>query len=93
MERGRQASEAFKRAPDASWISRIRTPPFPMIEPMRIWGMRSRRGYVLDWAVEGASRGSLLRVRIIRPKAYTVSTHNLQTAEGDIPLQQHPGGR
>lgn len=41
-----------------------------MIEPMRIWGMRRRRGYVLDWAVEGASRGSLLRVRMIRPKAY-----------------------
>lgn len=40
-------------------------------------GMSRRRGYVLDCAVEGASSGSLLSVRMMRPNAYLrVSNHS-----------------
>jgi hypothetical protein len=47
----------------------MRTPPFPMIEPMRMWGMSRRMGYDLDADVEGDSMSSWLSVRTMRPKA------------------------
>ena len=67
---GRHESDAFSRAPDASWISLIRAPPFPMMDPIRICGMSRRRGYVLEWAWDGSFSGSLFRVRMMRPKAW-----------------------
>lgn len=70
MERGSTESEALSLAPEASWISLIRAPPFPMIDPIRIEGMSSLRGYVFDCGFEASAKGSLLRVRMIRPKAF-----------------------
>lgn len=69
LDMGRHESEAFSRAPEASWISRIRVPPLPMMDPIRTWGMRRRSGYVLEDAVDASFRGSLFRVRIISPNA------------------------
>lgn len=51
----------------------MRTPDLPMMEPIRICGMRRRSGYVFDWDVEGDSRGSLLSVRIMSPNAWEES--------------------
>lgn len=67
---GKTESLAFKRAPEASWISLMRAPPLPMMLPMRIDGISSLRGYVLDVESDGSARGSLLSVRIIKPKAW-----------------------
>lgn len=40
-----------------------------MMEPIRMWGIKRRRGYVLDVDEEGSERGSLFRVRMMSPKA------------------------
>jgi hypothetical protein len=80
VERGKHDSEALRREPEASWISRIRTPPLPIMEPIKMCGMRRRNGYVFDWGVEGSSRASWLSVRMIRPNAFEqfVSIHSLE---------------
>lgn len=62
----------------------MRTPDLPMMEPMRMWGMRRRRGYVLDCGVEGELRSSLFSVRIIRPKAYEWSAWVITVKRGEL---------
>ena len=76
-----------------------------MIDPIRMWGTSRRSGYVLDWGVDGASSGSLLSVRMIRPKAWVdrqwavwIARTNMtylgrgvhQSTDGQDPLDRSP---
>jgi hypothetical protein len=90
VDKGRHESDALRRAPDASWISLMRAPPLPMMEPIKMWGISRRRGYVLECWLEGSPRGSLLSVRMIKPKACGwVSIFSLVGGFRDVLSQQH----
>ena len=79
------ASDAFKRAPLASWISLILEPPLPMLGtsaavakpddsahtlPMRELGMMNLMVTARDPGTDGTSNGSSLIRRTMRPNAW-----------------------
>ena len=69
VDPGSIASDAFKRDPEASWISLILEPPFPMTLPMRELGMMNLIVTAREPGTEGTSNGSSLIRRTIRPNA------------------------
>ena len=84
VEPGSMDSEAFKRAPEASWISLILAPPLPILFislwsqrhekkaytlPMREFGMIYLMVTARDPGTEAISNGSSMIRRTIRPNA------------------------
>lgn len=79
VDPGSIASEAFKRAPEASWISLILEPPLPMTEPMRELGMINLMVTAREPGTEGTSNGSSLIRRTMRPKALATASRGPET--------------
>lgn len=79
VDPGSIASEAFKRAPEASWISLILEPPLPMTEPMRELGMMNLMVTARDPGTEGTSNGSSLIRRTMRPNALATASRGPET--------------
>lgn len=72
VDPGSMPSLAFNFAPDASCISLILEPPFPMTEPMREFGIMNLIVTARLPGTDGWSKGSSLIRLTMSPKAYSI---------------------
>ena len=69
VDPGSMASDALRRAPDASWISLILDPPLPITVPIRELGMMNLIVTAREPGTDETSNGSSLMRRTISPNA------------------------
>jgi hypothetical protein len=71
VDPGNIPSLALRRAPEASWISLILEPCFPMTEPIRELGIMNLMVTARLPGTDGTSKGSSFIRRTMSPKAYS----------------------